>query len=287
MVRLPSQAVPSPERVPEGGGLAVPELSCLPSGAALVRASVFLALDRPDRLEAEWVTASGDRDALLGAMDAGRDAVLRLGGDDLFRGKVERAGLRLGAGGLRAWLVAYAAFHALRQRCRPESYYELTDAEIASRIALDLGLSPQVETTAAVHPRLERSGDPLRFLRQRARAIDFEFAVTAGTLHFRRRIEPLGAVPCVLRVGEGLAELELEDRGGLGDRGRCIVRGDPGLRPLRDLRLEGFGARWEGEYRLGRSVHVFDVSGYQTTLEFVERGGELETSGEGVEGRHD
>ncbi len=249
--------------------------SLLADAAAIRRAELALAADRPDRLEIELVCERGS-DALE-SVAPGREVGLLTGGGELFHGLVASRSLEVDRGESVGRLVAYADYEARRAGKLHDSYYQMSDAEIAGRIACELGLEPHIERTSVVHERVDRDGDPLRFLRERVRRIGFELAVTAGGLWFTSRLPTvdklpfLSAPPCV-EPGEGLLSIRVEDRGELGRGGEVELFGDDLWRPLVAFDIEGFGVAWDGAYRAIRCVHSRGVDGARTRVVFLERG---------------
>jgi hypothetical protein len=243
--------------------------SLFPEGAAFVSVDLFTALDRPDRLEIEILLPE------TRSLPHGTRVEFRLGGTRRFAGLVERSGLRIDGGGTRASLVAYAAYESCRRRQGYDCYYQMSDSEIASRIAGELGLTPHVETTPVVHGRLERRGDPLCFLRARARRVGFELAVSDDVLYFTRRLPLVRSPPKLVRVGEGIVNLEIEERGPQGRAGELRVLGDPIWRPLLEVDIRGAGSLGDGVYRVIRCRHHLDAGGYDTVIQFQEEGVDL------------
>jgi hypothetical protein len=252
-------------------GLACPGWT---DGSAIARASLLVAADRPDRLEVHWVPRGLTEAGVAAPFDRDRSPAVefQLDGERLFSGLLRGRALEIESTGMLAGLVAWSAYDARRDRLSNRRWYESTDAEIAVEIASELGLRADVESTEDIHRIAECRGDPLRYLRARARAIGFDLAIANGTLHFRSEIDsPAGAVA---RLGVGvdaLSSVRLVDRGAGGRGGRCLVAGDPRWRPLRRFDLAGLGA-WDGRYRAIRCRHVWDAAGYTTAIDFLETG---------------
>jgi phage protein D len=211
------------------------------------------------------------------ALRATRPITLLAGSATLFEGRVERRALRLGEDGRFVSAVAFADYHSARERARShEVYFHSTLAEIAERIATSLGLRANVEVGTTVHDRVERSGDPLVFLRELGRRSEFEFGITRGELLFRRDLSALETGSSRIDGGAPLAELLVEDRGWRGRGGRLVAPGRTDWRPLVELRLRGFGRAFDGGFRIVRCRHFFDADGYRSELEFLERGLDLD-----------
>jgi phage protein D len=89
----------------------------------------------------------------------------------------------------------YDRFHRLRRGRRTRSYLQVKDSDLASQIAGDLGLTPDVEATAEVHPYLlQMNQTDVDFLLTRARAVGYELSVDEKTLHFRKSRHDRGKV---------------------------------------------------------------------------------------------
>ncbi|MBN1443536.1 MAG: hypothetical protein JXA90_12570 [Planctomycetes bacterium] len=240
---------------------------------SICRADLFEAVDRPDRLELEIIGAGGSAaERSCAGLRPGSTADLFSGDRLLFAGRVERCGLRLGSGGWRARAVAWSSYESLRGRSAQETYFELTDSEIAERIAADLDLRAHVEPTREVHRRLERRGDPLRFLRRRARSIGYELAVAGGTLYFCREVPAVERAPLRIDPAGGWLALDVEERGAAGRGGALEMSAAFCLRPLLPLDLAGFGPAWDGRYRVVRARHHAGTPGARSRIEFLEQG---------------
>lgn len=244
----------------------VPRCSLFPEGTGILSADVFHALDRPDRLEIEFHQDGGRPNRA--DPSPGSPIDFWIGDRKLFSGLVERSGLRLDRTSLRGSLVAYASYERRRRLRFQDRYYQMSDAEIATRIARELGLTPMVENTREVYQRLERRGDPLRFLRELARERGFEVAVTEGVLYFAKHLPSREPMPRLIEVSDGVIRLEIEARPER--EGELQVAGSAVWRPLVDFELSGAGSSWDGLYRVLRSRHSFDLTGYRTVLEFQE-----------------
>ena len=234
---------------------------------------VLQAVDRPDRLEASYIAPEADPGGTLApeALHAGAS----LGGELLFEGRIDRAGWGQDAArGRRRCVVAYAAYHYLRAARRREMYYQVTDAEIAHRIASELELVPVVEPVSEVHASVERDGDPLLFLRRRARRSGRHFGVSGGRLYFTQALPDAGE-PLALDGTRDLLALEVWRRRGAERGGVLETAGDPRWRPLRPFTLDGTGAA-DGRFRAVRCAHRVDASGYRSEVEFLEAGIDVE-----------
>lgn len=244
----------------------------LPEGARILAAELCLAVDRPDRVEVEYLPPEPRGPAAGGPPAPGGRLELSAGGRPLFTGRIARVGRRLGRRGATSFVVGWANYEEQRRARTPERYYRMTDAEIATRIASDLALRAIVDPTAEVHETILRRGDPLRFLRSRAVDCGFQLAVTDGRLYFASEV-PSRPEPTA-RVGprEGILELSVEDRGASGRGGHLVLGRIAPWQPLRRLELAGLGPEADGRYRIVRTVVRFGAGGAASRLELLERG---------------
>lgn len=94
---------------------------------------------------------------------------------------------REGGGSTVLTVRGYDRFHRLRRGRRTKSYLQVKDSDLASQIAGDLGLTPDVEASAEVHPYLlQVNQTDVDFLLSRARAIGYELVVDEKNLRFRK-----------------------------------------------------------------------------------------------------
>ncbi len=76
----------------------------------------------------------------------------------------------------------------LRMTRRMRSYEEMSDADIASEIASEHGLTPEVDVTGPTYDRIQQwNMSDLAFLRERARLLQAEVWVDGDSLHFKTR----------------------------------------------------------------------------------------------------
>lgn len=76
----------------------------------------------------------------------------------------------------------------LRMTRRMRTYEELSDADIASEIAGEHGLTPEVDVEGPTYDRIQQwNMSDLAFLRERARLLQAEVWVDGDTLHFKSR----------------------------------------------------------------------------------------------------
>lgn len=94
--------------------------------------------------------------------------------------------------------------HRLARGPKSRSFQRVTDADIASRIAGEYGLDPDVDGTGEVHDYvLQASESDYAFLRRRAARIGFDFWISEKTFHFKRKPRGAGSPPA-LRWGQNL-----------------------------------------------------------------------------------
>jgi len=76
----------------------------------------------------------------------------------------------------------------LRMTRRMRSYEDMSDADIASEIANEHGLTPEVDVDGPVYDRIQQwNMSDLAFLRERARLLQAEVWVDEDSLHFKAR----------------------------------------------------------------------------------------------------
>ncbi len=230
---------------------------------------LFQATDRPDRLEARVTRPAGAEPARL---IAGLLVTLRVDARAWFGGVVEsvRSGIHADSG---SWLtvVAYARYQSLRS-ATTASYYQVTDAELARKLAGELELVPVVDTTHEIHSRVVVRGDPLVVLRASAARSGNHLAVTGGRLYFVRDLPILEEV----RPPDfGREVLSCEWRcSRIGERrGTIETLGSGRWRPLAGFHLRGAPGVEDGPYRVDRVVHSLGLDGFRSELEVTERTG--------------
>jgi len=88
---------------------------------------------------------------------------------------------------------AYNRLHRLRFGTHQRTFEKMKDSEIASAIADEVGLSPEVKATPVKHPHVSQHNiNNLSFLMGRAKPINYEVIVQDKTLFFRESREPAG-----------------------------------------------------------------------------------------------
>jgi phage protein D/phage baseplate assembly protein gpV len=100
----------------------------------------------------------------------------------------------------------YDQSHRLNRGNQTRSFNQVTDSDIATRIARDLGLRTQIDSTDEVYDYvLQNNQSNLEFLMERARHIGFRAYVEGDTLYFRQAPDDNGQPP-VLEFGVNLLE---------------------------------------------------------------------------------
>jgi hypothetical protein len=249
-------------------------------GVDVLWADIFQAVHRPDRLEVALLAQRGGADAMarlgLGRVLPGMGVTVTAGGCELFSGRVERTAVGVDRSQGRSFsLVAFSSYHHLRASQGTVRYYQTTDSEVAERIASSLELVAVVDPVRRVHDFFEQRGDPLRFLRRRARDCGRQLAVSRGKLYFSKRL-PVLSEPLPVGWEKDLLSFELVARERAGGRqavrvGSFEVRGNPRLRPLMSFEcVKGLGVATRGRYHSIRVLHLVDADGYRTRVKFRE-----------------
>lgn len=108
--------------------------------------------------------------------------------DAVFEGEI--VGLELlptGEGSTTLVVRSYDRSHRLHRGRKTRSFVQVTDSDLAQRIAREVGLTPDVESTSEVYEYvLQDNRTNYQFLRERAERIGFSFWVEGEQIHFRR-----------------------------------------------------------------------------------------------------
>ena len=89
----------------------------------------------------------------------------------------------------------YDRSHRLHRGCHTRSFLQMTDSDIATRIAQEEGLRARVDSTREVHDYVFQNNQTnMKFLHDRAAGIGYELFIQERTLHFCRPIEGEGPV---------------------------------------------------------------------------------------------
>ena len=230
------------------------------------------ATDRPDRLEARVTPSPGAESAESAQLLAGLPVTLRVDARARFSGVVEsvRSGIHADSG---SWLtvVAYTRYQSLRSMTTA-SYYQVTDDELARKLAGELELVPVVDTTHEIHSRVVVRGDPLVVLRAAAVRSGNHLAVTGGRLYFVRDLPIIEEVrPPDFRREVLACEWRCSRIGER--RGTIETLGSGRWRPLAGFHLRGVPGVEDGSYRVDRVVHSLGLDGFRSELEVTERTG--------------
>ncbi len=235
---------------------------------ALLECRILLGIDRPDLAVVRLV----DREPYF----SGGESVLPRPGDpivvsspveDLFRGIVETLRFEEEAGLEPAVAIeACAAYQALREGRRERRHVDVSLGELASRIALDLGLEPHIECRPRRLPEVRVEGDPLKLLRRLAVEHRVSLSVCGGRLYLGER-PALSGRRHVVRRGDPLTSLSVEHASGARRQASLSFRGRAAPRPLDAIALDGFGDDRDGLYRVERCRLDLEPSGWRTGIE--------------------
>lgn len=124
-------------------------------------------------------------------LDFGKGFEVRLGDSLLFDGRVMglRASFPEGAPP-RITVLADDRLQDLRMTRRSRSFADMSDADVARRIAQDHGLQAEVDLPGPAHRHLAQvNQSDLAFLHERARANDAELWLEGLTLHLQQRAQ--------------------------------------------------------------------------------------------------
>ena len=100
----------------------------------------------------------------------------------------------------------YDRSHLLHRSTKVKAFVQSTDSDIASKIARENGLQPEVDSTAHVHAHIVQDNvSDFDFLKERARAVGYAFTVEDKKLLFKK---PAGLTrpPVALEYGNSLLE---------------------------------------------------------------------------------
>jgi uncharacterized protein involved in type VI secretion and phage assembly len=102
-------------------------------------------------------------------------------------------------------LTGFDLTHRLARVPKSRSFQRTTDADIASRIAGEYGLEPDVDGTGEVHDYVLQAGETdYAFLRRRAGHIGYDFWISERRFCFKKAARFAGTPP-TLRYGENLS----------------------------------------------------------------------------------
>jgi phage protein D/phage baseplate assembly protein gpV len=106
----------------------------------------------------------------------------------LFKGEITALEPDYGEGTQATLLVrGYDRSHRLHRGTHSKAYLQVTDSDLATRIAQEAGLRAQVDATTEVYDHvLQHNQTHMDFLTERAQRIGYEFFVEDKTLYFRK-----------------------------------------------------------------------------------------------------
>lgn len=200
----------------------------------------------------------GDLELVDGeTFDVGRELKVEMGaGDELeavFDGEIVGLELQPTAQGTQTLVVrGYDRSHRLHRGRQTRSFVQMTDSDLVTRIAREVGLRPEVESTSEVYDYiLQDNRTNYDFVRDRAERIGFSFWVEEGKLFFNR---PSASPPEPLTLEWGTALLHFHPVLSAGRQvNEVVVRGwDPQeKRAIVGQATDGRGTPEIGEERSG------------------------------------
>ncbi|BFU44280.1 VgrG-related protein [Krasilnikovia sp. MM14-A1004] len=136
------------------------------------------------------------------------DIAFRAEGDPVVvtSGEITAVVVEPGASGRHELVLSgFDLTHRMAREPKSRSFQRVTDADIASRIAGEYGLDPDVDATGSVHDYVLQAGETdYAFLRRRAARIGYDVWVTERKFSFKR--SPRSTVtPPKLRFGQNLS----------------------------------------------------------------------------------
>jgi uncharacterized protein involved in type VI secretion and phage assembly len=135
------------------------------------------------------------------------DIAFRAEGDPVLvtSGEITAVSVEPGRGGRHELvLTGLDLTHRMARAPKSRSFQSVTDGDVASRIAGEYGLEPDVDSTGEVHEYLLQVAETdYAFLRRRAARIGFDFWITEKTFHFKKGPRATGSPP-PLRWGANL-----------------------------------------------------------------------------------
>jgi phage protein D len=161
-----------------------------------------------------WGPVDGEHSGFLffdrGALDFGKELELKVGDGTLFRGRITAIEARFPEGAPPTVVVlAEDRFQDLRMTRRTRAFADASDADVASQIAGDHGLTADVGVSGPTHRVLAQlNQSDLAFLRERARALDAELWVSDAKLNVQPR-GARGSAPLTLTYGKELREFSV------------------------------------------------------------------------------
>jgi phage protein D/phage baseplate assembly protein gpV len=146
------------------------------------------------------------------ALGSRLDIALRADADPVTvtSGEVTAISVEPGAGGRHELVLSgLDVTHRLARGPKTRSFVQMTDADIADRIAAEYGLDTDIEATREVYDYvLQASQTDYAFLRQRAERIGFDVWISEGRFFFKLRPRA-SSTPPALRWGDNLLRLKV------------------------------------------------------------------------------
>jgi phage protein D len=142
---------------------------------------------------ANWGAASSSATGFLlfdrRTLDFGKEVVVDVGGDVIFRGRVSALEAAFPEGRPPTLTVLVEdRLQDLRMNRHTETFVDKTDADIFQQVAQNNGLTPDVDISGPQHKHVfQHEVSDLAFLRERALAADAEFWMEDTTMKVRRR----------------------------------------------------------------------------------------------------
>ena len=142
-------------------------------------------------------------------VDFGKRLELTVDDQPVFAGRITGIEARFPEGkGPTVVMLAEDALQDLRMTRRTRSFSDASDADVASQIAGDHGLTPDVSISGPQHRVLvQLNQSDLAFLRERARALDADVTLSGRTLKVAPRAAAGSAI--TLTYGKELRELRV------------------------------------------------------------------------------
>lgn len=134
-----------------------------------------------------------------------------LGGEEglLFKGEITALEPYFSADGKTTMLIrGYSKSHRLHRGKKVKTFLKQKDSEIASSIAGEVGLSPQVDATSITYDHIWQNNQTnMEFLQSRAERIGYQVFAQDGNLYFKKGEANLGDGP-TLNFGDDLTTFQ-------------------------------------------------------------------------------
>ncbi|MCZ7356859.1 MAG: hypothetical protein O8C66_04240 [Candidatus Methanoperedens sp.] len=149
-------------------------------------AMFIIKVDTVDNLNGAW------RGVDLETFKIGDEVKVSMGIDsliDMITGEITSLDFNFGDNCLLE-IRGYDKLHRLRFGTMRRSFKDMKDSDIASSIASDISLSPDVEDTGTIHPYIfQNNQSNYEFLLERSKRIGYEMRVDEGTFVFKKSQE--------------------------------------------------------------------------------------------------